>query len=394
MSELLKALKNKSYSEIYKVCEEKRELLKKRNKTANTEEERKQLEKELDEFKAISKLAEEVRDLEIERLKGQKEPIVNKELRMINSNNIDSLYKDGQELSIGKYVRGAITGNWENAENEKSEYRSLSTSTGTVLIPKSLSAEILKVIMNNSVIYGHVPIIEMPNGNLTIAKITKNPEFAFKTELEKVNPVDATFGSIDLKSKTVYGLMNISIETLESAKNLDSVVKQAMADALSDAIDKSMLYGTGEKDIKGLLNYETINSIESSSAITNYNDFVNGIGKIRSKNGNPKQYVVNADIDTKLNLLADNTGQPLKAPDVILQMDRYVSNNLKLDAMKGSDAIMFDPNALLIGQQVQFKFEISRSSGFDDGSVWLRVYSMLDMAVLRPEHITKIVGLK
>lgn len=394
MNNLVNTLKNKSYSEIKKVYEEQRELMRARNKKATSNEEQRKLEEDMKAFKELTKLHDEARDLEVNRLKSQMKLSEKSELRMLTSDNISEYYKNEEGLSLGKYVRGAITGNWDNAAKEMKEYRALTTSTGTVLIPKSLSAEILALLINNSVIYGQVPIVDMPNGNLTIARVCKNPEVNFKNELEKIEPTDATFEGIDLKSKTVYGLMQISLETLESAKNLDTIVKQAMADSLMDAIDKAMLYGQGEKEIKGLLTYDTINSIESSGTLTNYNDFVKGIGKIRTHNGNPKQYVINADIDTKLNLLADTTGQPLKEPEVISQLDRYVSNNLKSEDLTGADALIFDPKALLIGQQVQFKIELSRSAGFNDGSVWVRVYAMLDMAVVRPEHITKITGLK
>lgn len=391
------------YVELDKKIEERRELKQELQKAKNT--------KELDELgergKKIAEKIEQIReniDKERDKELREMESLIKQkdkkngidtmgELRMLTNDNISNLYKNDNELDLGKYVRGALTGNWDNADAEQREYRTLSTTTGQVLIPKSLSASILKQVMNKSLIYGSgVPVVEMPNGNLTIAKIKNNPVYGFKEELATVTPQDATFEGVNLKGKMVYGLMKISIEALESSANLESVLKQAMGDAIADAIDKSILYGLGDKEIKGLFNTTGINEITATT--TDYKEFVNAVGKIRTKNGNPTVMGINADTDTKLNLLTDTTGQPLNSPKVIDGLNRIVSNQLASDEINGSDGIVYDPNALIIGQQVQFKFAVSESLGFDDGSVYLRVYSLLDMAAVRPEYITRIKGLK
>lgn len=315
------------------------------------------------------------------------------EMRKLTGYNITKIYPNDKNLSLGKYMRGALTGNWENASEEEKEYRSLSTTTGSVLIPSQLSSEILQKVINKSMLYSNgVPIVDMPNGNLTIAKIKKNPEYAFKGELEKVTPEDAVFEGITLKGKLVYGLMKVSIETMESAANLDAILSEAMSNSIADAIDKSMLYGAGDKEILGVFNNENINVIEATSL--DYKPFINAVGAIRKNNGEPTIMGVNADVDTSLNLLFDTTGQPIKIPPVIENLNRTISNNLKNDKTNGSDAIVLDPKSLIIGQQVKLKFTISEDLGFEDGSIWLRVYALLDMAAVKPELITHIKKLK
>ena len=390
-------------SELDKKKEERRELLAKANNTQDLEVLEKirvrsrTLGNEIEEIRENIDNArkQELRDMEdLMKQRDKKNGIDTMgELRMLTEDNISNLYGNYEKLDLGKYVRGALTGNWDNADLEQKEYRALSTTTGQVLIPKRLSADILQQVMNKSLIYGSgVPIVEMPNGNLTIAKIKNNPVYGFKEELAAVTPQDATFEGVDLKGKMVYGLMKISIEALESSANLENVLKQAMGNAIADAIDKSILYGLGDKEIKGLFNTTGINEVIATT--TDYKEFVNAVGKIRVKNGNPTVMGINADTDTKLNLLADTTGQPLNAPKVIDGLNRIVSNQLISDEINGSDGIVYDPNALIIGQQVQFKFAVSESLGFEDGSVYLRVYSLLDMAAVRPEYITRIKGLK
>ena len=314
----------------------------------------------------------------------------------LNKANITEIFKNEENLNLGKYIRGSLTGDWKNAGAEMQQFKALSTGTGTVLIPQVLSAEILKAIMNKSLIYkSGVPIVNMPSGNITIAKVVNNPTYGFKEELAVATPGDATFEGVTLKGKMAYGLMKVSLEVLHSADNLESVLLDAMGDALADAIDKSMLYGVGTTDIKGLSTYAGINKVESSGS--DYSSFINAVGKIRQKNGEPTTMAINSTIDTMLNSLADSTGQPLQAPDVVKGLNKVISNQLRSNLGTGTDeneAIVFDPKAMIVGQQVQFMFETSRNAGFTDGSVMLRVYSLLDMAVVRPEHITYISKLK
>lgn len=193
----------------------------------------------------------------------ENENVINKNgLTFLNAANISKVYANKENLDLGKYVKGALTGTWTGAEKEMGQFKALSTSTGTVLIPTSLSAQVLAAVMNKSLIYkSGVPTVDMPTGNLTIAKVTDNPTFGFKEELAAVTPQDATFEGVNLKGKMVYGVMKISLEVLHSAANLTEVLLQAMSSSISDAVDKAMLYGSDVNGIKGIFNYTTINTV-------------------------------------------------------------------------------------------------------------------------------------
>ena len=59
-------------------------------------------------------------------------------------------YKNDRSLSLGAYLKGALTGNWEGAESENEEFRALSTATGNVLIPTELFAQVVDLSRNKS----------------------------------------------------------------------------------------------------------------------------------------------------------------------------------------------------------------------------------------------------
>lgn len=384
------------------------------NQLEVAQEEAKQLEnsENIEEIKAcVDKIKTIKAKIELEKSKKAPKPVNSKEtledlkadgglyLEDENGNVIKALTKgmslaeevisnstDTKVLNLGKYVKGMVTGNWVGAEEERQVFMSLNTSTGTTLIPTELSAKVIDLARPKMSLEG-VPIIPMTTNNLTIAKIVSDPQFGFKKELEETTESEMTFAPVNLKSKTIYGLMKVSLELFESASNIEQVITQAMANSIAQSIDNAGLYGKGDKEPLGITKVEGINVIENIEPIetSKYIPYVRGIRHITKANGTPNTITYNSDIDTEFNLLTDTTGQPLNAPQVINLMDKKLSNNVK-----DKQALIFDRNNIVMGLQNKISIETSRELGFKDGSVYLRIYGMLDFAVLNPKAITKL----
>lgn len=296
-----------------------------------------------------------------------------------------------QGLELGKYLRGMVTGKWEGASAEKGEFKALNTSTGTTLIPRPLASQVIDLARNNMVL-SDIPIIPMETNNLTIAKIIEDPQFAFKKELGEASLSSMMFAPIELKTKMIYGLMKISLELLNSAANVESILTNAMAQSMAHAIDMAGIYGAGSNGTNtfeplGITKVPGINLLENIDKISTskFTSFVNGIGNITSANGVPTHVAYNSDIETNLNLLTDTTGQLLNAPNVFNTLNKKVSN-----VVKPNESIVFDSNAIVMGLQKDIQIETSKELGFSDGSVYFRIYAMVDFAVLKPKHITHI----
>ncbi|WP_236872287.1 phage major capsid protein, partial [Clostridioides difficile] len=149
---------------------------------------------------------------------------------------------------------------------------------------------------------------------------------------------DMEFEGIELRTKTVYGYMKISLELLESAGNIDAIISNAIAESIASAIDKAGLYGVGENEPKGILTYTGINKVnESLISTSKYNGLVKGIGLIKKANGEATDILYNSNTETDLNLLVDTTGQPLNEPKVVEQIEKTTSNQIK-----DNQAIVFD----------------------------------------------------
>ncbi|PYI54500.1 phage major capsid protein [Paenibacillus flagellatus] len=324
------------------------------------------------------------------------------EVRIYRRNHrLSDFHPNKEELSLGRYLRGAITGDWKNADKEQMEFRALSTATSSVMIPEVLSAQVIDLARNKSILFqSNVPMVEMTSNNLTISKVKTDPTFGFKAEGAATTESVMEFEGVTLKSKTAYGLISVTLEALKSSGNLESVVTNAIAESMARTIDLKCLYGqTANNEPKGILTYSEIGEQAETAALANYSPFVKAIGKVRKANGEPTAWALNATTDEMLNLLLNTQGDPMTIPPVVSNLQRLISNQLPSDGGTGtneSTSLIYDPSALLIGLQSPLMVEISREAGdaWQKGIVYLRVYAMLDIAVLRPERICKITGLK
>lgn len=300
-------------------------------------------------------------------------------------------------LNLGKYVRGMVTGRWQDAEQERA---AMLTSGANALIPAPLYSNIVDKARNLSVFTASgVPTVVMETNNLTVAKIKEDLQVAFKAEGEKATEsTPLELEGVTLNSKTIYGYAYVSMEAIQSAQNLDAILTDSFGKAVAEGIDQGMLYGVysgttpQEYAPAGIFNNTDINTIAASTS--DYDDVVRAIGQIRANNGVATTMAMNANTEQVLSLLKDKNGQYLTPPKAITDVSQIVSNQLAYDAAAGSDILVFDPSALLIGVQMGVNVKVfdGDTASIERGLVCFRIASMIDCVVLQPKHISRITG--
>ena len=295
--------------------------------------------------------------------------------------------------ALSDVIRGMVTGKWNN-----SEMRNLVTTTTTgVLIPELLSAKIIDLARDKS-LFGNagVPMVPMETNNITISRVKQDPTFTFKEEGKEGAEASFELDSIELKSKTAYGYAYISLEAINSSANLESIIYKVFSEAMAQCIDKAFLYGQNENEFapSGIMNDNDINKIVATSN-GGYDDIIKAIGKVKASNGVPTTLGINSNTEELLSLLKTSDGQYLTAPRSVENLNKIVSNQLNYDEVSGSDALVFDPQALLIGMQnnIQVKM-IEDTECLKKGLVAFQIYAMLDCKAVTPKNICKISGIK
>ena len=247
-----------------------------------------------------------------------------------------------------------------------------------------------------------VPVVPMKSNNVTISRVKKDPIFTFKAEGAEAEESTFELDGVQLNSKTCYGYAYVTIEAINSSQNLDAILKQVFAAAIANSVDIAMLYGQQAADGEsyedfapyGIMNDKDILAVPASSTVS-YDDVIKGAGAIRKNNGTPTAWAINAVTEEALELLKTTDGQYLQQPKSLDGLKKIVSNQLSNDESKGSDILVFDPKAMLIGIQNNIRIKIIEDEKcLKNGLVGFQIYTMQDCKVVRPKSICKITGVK
>ena len=317
-------------------------------------------------------------------------------VKLQDENSKQLLNQDG---ALGEVIKGMVTGKWSNLD-----LKNVVTTTSTgVLIPEILSANIIDLARNLSLFTtAGVPVVPMESNNMTISRVATDPTFSFKAEGAEATENSFQLDGVELKAKTAYGYAYVSLESINSSKNLDQIIRQVFAQAMANTIDKAFIYGQYNSTSSsydtfapsGIMNDTHINSI-TATANSGYDDIIKAISKVRQANGNPTAYGINAETEELFSLLKTTDGQYLSAPKAVTDLQQIVSNQLSYDATKGSDALVFDPMAMLIGMQNNIQIKIIEDGEcLKKGLIGFQIYSMLDCQATQPKHICKVTGIK
>lgn len=303
--------------------------------------------------------------------------------------------------SLGDTIRGIVTGKWNRPELKNA----ISTSGTSVIIPSVLSAGVIDLARELS-LFGaaNVPTVSMETNNLKISRVASDPTFKFKAEGAAATENSFSLDSVTLNAKTIYGYAYVTLEAIESSQNLDAIIRQVFAEAMARGIDKTMLYGQYNEDTadydsfapSGIMRDAGILQLAVDHYGVSYNDFIMAIAKIRKQNGNPSAVAINARTEEMLSLLTDLNGVYLQPPKAYSDLQQIVTNQLTEDDINGSDALVFDPAAMLIGIQNRMRIKVMDQGDeqLKKGLVGFQIYSMLDCKVVRPKAICKITGIR
>lgn len=308
------------------------------------------------------------------------------------SDETNALNDDG---ALAEVVKGMVTGKWSNMAIKNA----VTTTTSGVLIPEVLSAKIIDLAREKSLFSSvGVPTVNMNTDNVKISRVKKDPTFKFKAEGQEADESSFELDSVDLKSKTAYGYAYVTLEAIKSSINLDSILYKVFSEAMANCIDRAFLYGQNEDTFapSGILNDSEINHIiADTETVYIYDDIIRAIGKIKGFNGVPTALGINSNTEELLAISKTSDGQYLKAPLSVEKLNKVVSNQLKHNEETGSDALVFDPQALLIGIQnnIQIKM-IEDGECLKKGLIAFQIYSMLDCKAVVPKNICKITGIK
>lgn len=313
-----------------------------------------------------------------------------------------------EDLNLGRWLRGVVTGDWTGAEAERRSAMSEGTaSLGGALVPTPLAARVIDAARNQAVIFkAGASTVPMTASTLKMARIDGDPTAYWRGEHEAVTESGMTFAPVTFQAKALAAMCRLSVELLEDASNVNSIVEEALGSALALELDRVALFGSGSgAEPKGL--YTTsgiqVHSMgENGAALTSYAPFVAALEKLYTANAVPGAFVYSPRTWAALENLTDSTtGQPLMAPASFGIADKLVTgqvpNNLTHGLASNASAVICGewPN-LMVGLRTSLTIEATRVGGEDTFSkmeVLIRAYLRADVQVARASKFAVIKGI-
>lgn len=360
---------------------------------------------EEDEFRSSFGGGRPLNDDEYREESGESVRVLKLEQRMSDLAQPYVIDGEKRQLSIGKYVRGLVTGDWQGAHAEQRAMSEGVLTGGGYLVPTQLSSQLIDVARNQArVMQAGALTVPMDSNKMTIARVVDGPTVHWKKENDRITEGAMSFDAVNLVAKTLVGMARMSVELFEDAANIDKVVSDAISQALALELDRVGLFGSGtDPEPRGLYLTTGIQKIDmgtNGAALTNYAKFSEAVETVQNVNGQPNGIIWAPRTAGAIDRLVDSTGQPLRAPASFEGLQKFATNQVPTDMSKGtatnaSVAFVGDWTKLLFGMRTNLILEVSRQAAgaFEHLQVLIRAYLRADMAVMKPDHFVVIDGI-
>ena len=304
------------------------------------------------------------------------------------------------ELSLSRWLRGIVTGDWSRAKAELEEMRAMSVGTPTAggyLVPSPLSAQVIDMLRAKAVVMlAGAQTVAMEYHTLDLARVTGAPTAGWKAEDAAITASDMTLDKVTLHARTLVAMVKASVELMEDAQDDGQSIERALSAALALELDRVGLYGSGSgEEPRGIKNTQgtvTVSMGENGGQLTSYAKPVELIGALWAQNVTPNAAIYAPRTAATLEALTDTTGQPLQGPEAWRSLRRLVTSQVPANLTQGtannaSDILIGDFAQLLVGMRTNLTIEASRAGGDASGNafgnlqVWVRAYLRADFAV-------------
>lgn len=305
-------------------------------------------------------------------------------------------------LSLGRTVKGIVTGDWRGAEAERRTMGSATAALGGTLIPEPLSANLLDLVRNNTAaIAAGAVTIPMTAPTLRMVRVLSDPTAAWRAEGSAIPESDATFESFTLEAHSIAALCRINAELMEDVPAFSAQIESQLSAALALEIDRVAFYGTGTApQPRGLRTAPGLLEIDHSAALTDYDPFLDAIAALENVNATARAVVMaprskNALAKLKTGITGDLT--KLTPPADYSALRRVVSNQIPINETGNTSTIFVgDFSNLAIGLRSSLQIEASKTAAdtFGKNQILIRAIARVGICVLRPNHLLRIINVE
>ena len=318
-----------------------------------------------------------------------------------------------ENVSILKYIRGGMFGNWEGATEELKIFKAFGQDAGTrggFFVPSQLMGGVIELLKEKAVVRNlpGVRKIEVSGTDkIKMNRIANAPSISWGGESSTISE-DTTmdFDNTTLETHKAVCLLKMSSEILRNANvSFEPMVRQELADALGLEEDKVLLEGTGGDRPLGFYFNAQVVSTDLSGAIgvSNIRDAMYQVRILHA--AYPTAWVCHPRTAKQLAALNDAEGRPIfgTGPGLgtvtsLWGTPLVETTQVAIDARPGasesyivggnwSDFIIGD------GMGMQIATSTEADTAFAADQVWMRLIRFIGSQVRHPESFVVIKGI-
>ena len=283
-------------------------------------------------------------------------------------------------------AKGAVTGNWDGAVEERKALTTAGTD-GALVLPDILGAEIIDLARANMVcVAAGARVVPLSTGKATLPTLTSDVVGAWQ-QGESVDIATTTpeIGPTDVVTHTLAAYIEkVPVQLFEDATDLlGRMLSDAFVRSFAVKVDGAALKGAGGSyEPLGLLNNSGVLKTSVAAGQLTADEIAIAIGLIKDRNYIPNAYILNGEAEKQLDIKkASTSGEYLGLPTGVAALQRLVTSAADNDCYVG------DFTRLLFFVRTPINIELSRVG---DGSAWkslsisIRAYMRVDVLPTHP----------
>ena len=285
---------------------------------------------------------------------------------------------------LGRASRGITI---PNEVFSKRDMQTRPDTAGGNLVATQLSSDFISLLRNSSVLaQTGSTILTNLSGNISIPRQGSSQQSYWVGEGSNVTESDITIEQVNMSPRTIGAMTDISRKLLiQSSLDVESLVRQSLAQTVALEIDRAALYGLGSSsEPLGLHNTTGIATENVGNNDPSFADVVNMESDIAVANAltGSLAYVTRANIAgaMKVKTKDSGSGRFVNEDGVVNGYPLYVSNQVE-----SGDIWYGDWSQLVMGYWSGLDLQVDPYTGGASGNVRVRVLQDCDVAVKHPE---------
>lgn len=280
-------------------------------------------------------------------------------------------------------------------------------TTGGFAVPSVVMPGILEALVPaSSLLSAGAGIIPLDNGakSYTTAAINALPAAAWRLEAGNVAESEPTFRAVTAAPKSLAFFFKVSRELLADATNLNGALTVAIAQAFAKELDRAGLRGSGVNPeplgILGTAGVSAVNNGANGAALAGYGNFFTATQTLLQANAPaPTAAIMSPRSLVKLGALVDSTGQPLRKPQMLEDLNLIstpaVPDNLTVGTSADcSEIYVGDFSKVVFMLRENVSIQLAKELFATTGQVGFVCHVRADVAVLYPQALAVIKGVR